>query len=114
MSQGAWHWIFGILALLLVLVKPWENIFIGFIIGILECEIVKPLVLQVYIRDHTGSLDTPNMDTNSDIMNYHSDFLIGSTFRICSPIDYIAVTLPLNQETNDSNQAKCKEDVYHS
>jgi len=43
---------------------------------------VTPLVLQVYFRNHTGSLDNPNMDTQSEIMNYDSDFLIGSTFRI--------------------------------
>jgi hypothetical protein len=33
------------------------------------------LVLQVYFRDHTGSLDNPNMDTQSELMKYHSDFL---------------------------------------
>jgi len=39
---------------------------------------VTLLVLQVYFRDHSGSLDNPNMDTQSNIMSYHSDFLIGS------------------------------------
>jgi hypothetical protein len=72
-----------------------------------------PLVLQVYIWDHKGSLDTPNMDTQFEIMNYHLDFLIGSTFWICSSIGYISITLPLYQETNDSNQAEGKYDVNH-
>jgi len=58
---------------------------------------VTPLVLQVYFRDHSGSLDNPNMDSQSEIMNYHSDFLIGSTFRISSPIGNISFTLPLYQ-----------------
>jgi len=58
---------------------------------------VTPLVFQVYFHDHSGSLDYPNMDTQSDIMNYHSDFLIGSTFRICSPIGDISITLPSYQ-----------------
>jgi len=52
-----------------------------------------PLVLQVYFQDHKGSLDNPNMDTQSQLMKYHSDFLIGSTFRICSPIGNISITL---------------------
>jgi len=56
--------------------------------------LVTPLVLQVYFRDHKGSLDNPNMDTQSEPMKYHSDFLIGSTFRICSPIVNISITLP--------------------
>jgi hypothetical protein len=55
---------------------------------------VTPLVLQVYFWNHTGSLDNPNMDTQSELMKYHSDFLIGSTFRICSPIGNISMTLP--------------------
>jgi hypothetical protein len=53
------------------------------------------LVLQVYFWDHIESLDNPNMDTLSDVMNYHSDFPVGSTFRICSPIGYISITLPI-------------------
>jgi len=32
---------------------------------------VMPLVLQVYFRDHKGSLDNPNMDTQSELMKYH-------------------------------------------
>jgi len=28
-----------------------------------------PLVLQVYFGDHTGSLNDPNIDTGSEIMN---------------------------------------------
>jgi len=41
-----------------------------------------PLVLQVYFWDHTGSLDNPNMDTQSRFTNCLSDFCIGSTFQI--------------------------------
>ena len=44
---------------------------------------VTSVVLQVYFRDHSRSLNNPNMNTHSDIMNYHSGFPIGSTFRIC-------------------------------
>jgi hypothetical protein len=55
---------------------------------------VTPLVLQVYFQDHTGSLDNPNMDIQSELMNYHLDILIGSTFRICSPNGNIFITLP--------------------
>jgi hypothetical protein len=53
-----------------------------------------PLVLQEDFRDHTGSLDNPNMDIQSELMQYHSEFLIGSSFRICSPIGNISITLP--------------------
>jgi hypothetical protein len=60
----------------------------------LRLRIVTPLVLHVYFQDHTGSLHNPNMDTQSELMKYHSDFLIGSTFRICSPIGSISITLP--------------------
>jgi len=74
---------------------------------------VTPLVLQVYFRDHTGSFDIPNMDTQSEILNYHSDFLIGSTFQICSPIGNISITLPSYQWINDSDQAESRYDVYH-
>jgi len=52
------------------------------------------VVLQVYFQDHSGSLDNPNMDTQSELMSYHSDFLFGSTFQICSPIGNISITLP--------------------
>jgi len=58
---------------------------------------VTPLVLQEDFRDHTGSLDNPNMDIQSELMKYHSEFLIGSTFRICSPIGNISITLPSHQ-----------------
>ena len=68
--------------------------------------IVTPVVLQVYFQDHSESLDNPNMDPQYGIMTYHSDFLIGLTFRICSPIGYISITLPSYQLINDSNQAK--------
>jgi hypothetical protein len=47
---------------------------------------VTPLVLQVYFRTHTESLDNANCDTQSKFMRYHSEFLIRSTLRICSPI----------------------------
>jgi hypothetical protein len=30
---------------------------------------VTPLVIQIYFRDHTGSLDNPNMDTQSNSGN---------------------------------------------
>jgi hypothetical protein len=56
-----------------------------------------PLVLQVYFWDHIGSLNNPKMDTYSDIMKYHLDFLIGTTFQIDSPISNISITLPLNE-----------------
>jgi len=58
---------------------------------------VTPLVLQVYFWDHTGSFDNPNLDTRSVIMNYHLDFINGSTFRICSQVGYISITLPSYQ-----------------
>ena len=58
---------------------------------------LTPLVLQVYFRDHKGSLDNTNMDTQSELMIYHSDFLIGSTFRICSPIGNVFITVPSYQ-----------------
>jgi hypothetical protein len=69
---------------------------------------VTLLVLQVYFGDHTESLDNPNMDTQSEIINYHSDFLIGLYFRICSSIGNITITLPLYQQTDDSDQAERK------
>jgi len=68
---------------------------------------VTPLVLQVYFGDHTRSLDNPNTNTQSEIMNYHSDFLIGSTFQIGSPIGNISITLPVYQWTNESDRAEC-------
>jgi len=58
---------------------------------------VMLLVLQVYFHDHTGSLNIPNMDIQFEIMNHHSDFPIGSTFQICSPIGNIDITLPSYQ-----------------
>jgi len=71
---------------------------------LLNC--VTPLVLQVYFRNHSGSLDNPNIDTQSQIMSSHPDFPIGSTFRICSPIGKISITLPSYQLINNSNQAE--------
>jgi len=51
-----------------------------------------PLVLKVYLPDHRGSLDNPNIW--STITSYHSDFNIASTFRICSHITHISITWP--------------------
>ena len=67
---------------------------------------VMPLVLQIYFRDHSRSLDDPNLNTQFTIMSYHSDILIGSTFRICSPIGNISITLLSYQSINGSNQAE--------
>ena len=67
---------------------------------------VTPLVLQAYFRDYSGSLHNPNIHTESKIINYHSDFLIGSTFRIGSPIGNIAITLPWYQLIYDRDQAE--------
>jgi hypothetical protein len=53
---------------------------------------VSPLVLKVYIWDHTRSVDDSNMDSRSGITNYHSDFLIGSTFQMRSLIGCVSVT----------------------
>jgi len=58
---------------------------------------ITSLVLQVYFRDHLGSFNIPHLDTRSVIMNYHSDFFIGLTLRICSPIGYTSISLPLYQ-----------------
>jgi len=58
---------------------------------------VTLLVLQEDFRDHTGSLDNPNMDIQSKLMKYHSEFIFGSTFRICSGIGNISITLPSYQ-----------------
>ena len=69
---------------------------------------VMPLVLQVYFRGHQGSLNNPSMDTQSELMNCHSDYLIGSNFLICSPIGNIFITLPWYEETNKSDQAERK------
>jgi len=74
---------------------------------------VTPLVLQVYFQDLTGSLDNPNMDAQSESMHFHSDFLIGSTFRICSPIGTIFITLPSYKLINDSDQAERRYDMYY-
>jgi len=52
-------------------------------------------------------------DTQSELMNYQLDFLIGSTFRICSPIGSIHITLPSHQSTNNSDRAEHKYDVYY-
>jgi len=69
---------------------------------------VTPLVLQVYFRNHSGSLDNPNIDTQSEIMYYHSDFLIGSIFQIGSPIEKSpSPNLRINK-INDCDQAKGK------
>jgi hypothetical protein len=76
-------------------------------------ETVTPLVLQVYIWDHMGSLDNPNIDTQSELMRYHSDLLIRSSFRICSPIGIISITLPVYQLTNDSDHAERKKEEYY-
>jgi len=43
--------------------------------------------------------------TQSDIFNYHSEFQIRSTFRICSPTGNISITLPSYQNINDSDSA---------
>jgi len=58
---------------------------------------VMPLVFQVHFWNHIGSLDISNMDTLSDVMNHHSDVLIGSTFQICSPMGNISITLSFYQ-----------------
>jgi hypothetical protein len=67
---------------------------LGSLILSAEAPAVMPLVLEVYFWDHTESPDNPNMDTQSELMKYHSDFLIQSTFRICSPYGNIVITLP--------------------
>jgi len=79
----------------------------------LQVELVTPLVLQLYFWDHTKSLDDPYIGTWSEITNYHSDFYIGSTFWICSPISHISIIRPLYQLIHDNGQAKCEQDVYH-
>jgi len=53
------------------------------------------------------------IDTGSAIMNYHSNFHIGPTFWICSPISLISITQPLYQQIHNNSQAKCEQDVYH-
>lgn len=72
-----------------------------------------PLVLQVYFWDHTRPLKNPNKDTQSQHIKYHSDVLIRSIFRICSPNGHIVITLPPYQLTNSSDRAECKYDVYN-
>jgi len=74
---------------------------------------VMPLVWQVYFQHHKGLLDNPNMDTQSDHMNYHSESLIRSTFQICSPNCNIIINLPSYQWTNDSDRPKCRHDVNY-
>ena len=73
---------------------------------------VAPLEVQVYLWDYTGSLNNPDMDTWSGITNCHSDFRVGSTFQISSTISYISIIWPLSQYVNNSDPAKCKQDVY--
>jgi hypothetical protein len=68
-----------------------------------EFGVVMPLLLQGYFWDHTGSLYNPNIHTRSDILNYLSDFLIGSTFRIRPPIGNVSIAPPSYQSTNNSN-----------
>lgn len=46
-------------------------------------------------------------------MNDHSNFNIGSTFRICSPITQISITQPSYELIHHNIQAKCKYDIYH-
>ena len=49
----------------------------------------------------------------SGILNYHSNFLIGSTFWIGSPISQISITRPSYQQIYGNSPAKLKYDVYH-
>jgi len=53
------------------------------------------------------------MDTQSECMNCNSGFLIGLTFRICSPIGTISTTLPLYQLIDDSDRAKRRYDIHY-
>jgi len=52
------------------------------------------------------SLDDPYIDFWSEITNCHSDFYIGSTFRICSPICHISITRTFYELIQDNSQAK--------
>jgi len=70
-------------------------------------------MLQVYFRDHTESLYDPYIDTWFQITNYHSDFHVGSTFRICSPMSHIFINWPSHQLIHDNRQVKYKYNVYH-
>jgi len=73
---------------------------------------VTPLVLQDtsgIIQDHS----TIHMDTQSEIMKYHLDFLIQSSLGICSHIGNISITLPSYQSINDSYQDERKDDVFY-
>jgi hypothetical protein len=47
----------------------------------------------VYIGDYSESLHNQNMDTQSAPMSYYMGFLFGSTFRLCSTISTITITL---------------------
>jgi len=81
---------------------------------LLPCSMgVTPLVLEVYFRDHTKSLDDPFIEVWSEITNCHSDFCTGSTFQICSPISHISITWPLYQLIHDNSQTKHEYDVSH-
>jgi len=59
------------------------------------------------------SITTISTDTGFEITNYHSDFYIGSTFRIGSPISHISITRPLYRLIHHCSQAKRKWDVYY-
>jgi len=77
--------------------------------------LIQPLLWTCYtfgvtvcFWGHTKSLDDSYIDTWSEITNHHSDFYIGSTFRICSLLGHISITRPLNQLIHDNRKAKCK------
>jgi len=70
---------------------------------------VMPLVIQVYFWNHSGSLNDPNEDTWSEIMNYHSDCHLGSTFGIShllfiSPFPNLCINDPWWQLSQSSNK----------
>jgi len=46
------------------------------------------------------------MDTQPDMIDYHSDVQIGSLFPICSPVGNISITLPPYLLITDSDQAE--------
>jgi hypothetical protein len=64
---------------------------------------VLPLLLHVYFQDHPGSLNNSDVDTQSELRNYQSEFLTRSTLWICSPIDNIFLTIPWYKWTNSSD-----------
>jgi len=74
---------------------------------------VTPLVLLLSFRDLIKSLNDPSIDTWSEIMNYYSNFYIGSTFWICSPIGHISIAERLYQLIYNNSQTKSKSDVLH-